>query len=92
MQVAQKQRIGLECPKCPNTFMAERSFRVHLEDDHGINSGQELELMASAGQTKRKEAVLAHIRAKREEIKAQKAESRRRSKGSSNLEVSVPRL
>merc|ERR1719295_670554 len=67
--------------------MAERSFKVHMTDDHSI-SEQEVEVVASNCQQSRKEITLRHIKAKQEELKAKRADSRRKKRGS-NLEVYI---
>ena len=87
LQVAKKQKIPIQCPSCPNTFMAERSFKVHMTDDHSI-SEQEVEVVASTCQQSRKEITLRYIKAKQEELKAKRADSRRKKRGS-NLEVYI---
>lgn len=39
LEVAQKEDIRLECPRCENNFSSEgsRSFKVHMVDDHHLS-------------------------------------------------------
>jgi uncharacterized C2H2 Zn-finger protein len=73
--VASKEGVMLNCPQCQNIFSSERSFTVHLTEDHQMSDS----LAASTvtiEHLKRKEKTLNIIREERERLRQERKKSR----------------
>jgi len=62
--VAVAEGIKLQCPFCPNQFVAERSFKVHAMDDHERTEEEAGQLFVRETE-RRREKTIEVLRAKR---------------------------
>jgi len=78
MKVAQRSGIKLDCPMCANLFSSERSFKVHLTEDHLLS---ECDAISSfiAENAERKKKTLLKIRQEKEKRKEERARLKQHS-------------
>ncbi len=74
-QVASKEGIRLHCPQCQNIFSSERSFTVHLTEDHMMTDSLAAEAVSKENQ-ERKAKTLSFIQAKKEEMRLERKRKR----------------
>jgi len=75
VKVAQRESVKLHCPLCANLFTSERSFKVHLTEDHQLtDTAAALHFEKENGE--RRAITLRLIREEKEKLKLE----RRRSK------------
>jgi len=60
LEIAKKEDIRLQCPKCDNNFISEgsRSFKVHMMDDHGDSEQAANELFDKQTSIRRSKALI----------------------------------
>ena len=73
MKVAQRNSIKLGCPLCPNLFSSERSFKVHLTEDHLLSDIDAIARYRVENERRKKKAMVII----REEKERRKLERRR---------------
>ena len=74
-QVASKEGVKLNCPQCHNVFSSERSFSVHLTEDHAMSDSQAATAVATENQ-ERKAKTLSIIRAEKERLRQERKRNR----------------
>eukprot|EP00088_Acartia_fossae_P035053 TRINITY_DN3606_c0_g1_i1.p1 TRINITY_DN3606_c0_g1~~TRINITY_DN3606_c0_g1_i1.p1 ORF type:complete len:1271 (+),score=290.21 TRINITY_DN3606_c0_g1_i1:63-3875(+) len=74
-QVASKEGVKLNCPQCHNIFSSERSFSVHLTEDHAMSDSQAATAVAKEN-SERKAKTLNIIRAEKERLRQERKRNR----------------
>ena len=76
IKVAQREGIKLNCPMCPNLFSSERSFKVHLVEDHLLTDAEAI-IKYGAENAYRREKTIRKIREEKEKLKEERRKSKR---------------
>lgn len=75
-KIASKEGIKLNCPMCQNVFNSEKSFQVHLTEDHNLSESLALSRVTRENYA-RKSKTLNIIRTKKERLRQERKRNRK---------------